>query len=101
MHVGWAPVHLFILARERKMLLFFLPGHSWDHTGWIEPCIALISTTVQMGWVSTEPLQGTSGWAGAARTSPQSLALCRGVPPYVKSDISQKFWGLCLPVLSI
>lgn len=74
MLVGHLCVCAFILAPESKLLLSSLPGRSWDRTGWIELCIALISTTAQTGWVSTEPLRGTLGWAGAARTPPWSPA---------------------------
>lgn len=78
--VGHLCVCALILAHESESLPFSLPGHSWDRTGWIEPCIALISTTVQTGWVSTEPLQGTSGWAGAAQAPPWSPAPVFEVP---------------------
>lgn len=53
MLVGHLCISLF-LDHERKMLLFSLPGHSWDRMGWIELRIALISTTAQTVWVSTE-----------------------------------------------
>lgn len=45
----------------RKMPLLSPPGHSWDRTGWIEPCIALTSTTVPTGWVSPEPPDAHTG----------------------------------------
>lgn len=76
MGVGWSPGHLSVLACERKMLLFSLPGHSWDHTGWIELCTALISMTVQMGWVSSEGRQGGLGQLEHPSIPSTSVVMC-------------------------
>lgn len=82
---AWAPVPLLFLAHDRKLLLLSPPGHLWDRTGWIEPCTALTSTSVPMGWVSARGSRVS--WA-TSNVPPSPQRLCQDVPPCGKSGVS-------------
>lgn len=81
---GWARVPLLFLAWDRKLLLLSPAGRSWDRMGWIEPCTALTSTTVQTGWVST----GASRVGWDTSNVPSVPRACARMCLCVKSGVS-------------